>query len=239
VNPGLLHRTGRSDRHAGGCHKNLGPGRQIVSQDSRSGVSRIGGQAGTQATDPTPASPQNRASRAGSTIHSLPAESGRPGGQSLLHMRTYRSPWPVRARSVHFRSCRNTQIGYRRQVSERSSLGAEPTPDCGAELASGQRPDLYLLHPHQARREGPRGDRPGSAAPGRLALAGRRRRCGKVSSHDHYSQPGPAGSLDMCPAPGTGQAAGRDMYRMTQPGLLWASVRRRRITSATLPGDAT
>jgi hypothetical protein len=60
-----------------------------------------------------------------------------------------------------------------------------------------------------------------------------------VSSHDHYSQPAPAGSLGLCPAPGTGQAAGRDMYRMTQPGLLRASVRRRRITSATLPGDAT
>jgi hypothetical protein len=29
--------------------ENLGPGRQIVSQDSPSGVSRIGGQAGTQA----------------------------------------------------------------------------------------------------------------------------------------------------------------------------------------------
>ncbi len=54
--------------------RNLGPGRQIVSQDSPSGVSRIGGQAGTQASDPTPAPPQNRASRAGSTIHSLPAE---------------------------------------------------------------------------------------------------------------------------------------------------------------------
>ncbi|MGO9341618.1 MAG: hypothetical protein ACLP6E_03735, partial [Acidimicrobiales bacterium] len=35
---------------------------------------RIGGQAGTQAPDPTPAPPQNRASRAGSTIHILPAE---------------------------------------------------------------------------------------------------------------------------------------------------------------------
>ena len=76
---------------------------------------------------------------------------------------------------------------------------------------------------------------------GRLALAGRtnRRRCGKVSSHDHYSQPGAAGCLGLCPVLGTGQAAGRDMHRMTQPGLLWASVRRRRITSATLPGDAT
>ena len=66
-----------------------------------------------------------------------------------------------------------------------------------------------------------------------------RRRCGKVSSHDHYSQPGAAGCLGLCPVLGTGQAAGRDMHRMTQPGLLWASVRRRRITSATLPGDAT
>jgi DNA-binding CsgD family transcriptional regulator len=76
---------------------------------------------------------------------------------------------------------------------------------------------------------------------GRLALAGRsnRRRCGKVSSHDHYSQPGAAGCLGLCPVLGTGQAAGRDMHRMTQPGLLRASVRRRRITSATLAGDAT
>ena len=56
---------------------NLGPGRQIVSQDSPDGVSRIGGQAGTQAPDPTPVSSQNRGSRAGSTIHSLPADSAR------------------------------------------------------------------------------------------------------------------------------------------------------------------
>ena len=39
---------------------NLGPGRQIVSQDSPDGVSRIGGQAGTQAPDLTPVSSQNR-----------------------------------------------------------------------------------------------------------------------------------------------------------------------------------
>jgi DNA-binding CsgD family transcriptional regulator len=47
---------------------------------------------------------------------------------------------------------------------------------------------------------------------------------GRVSSHDHYSQPDPADSVDMCPAPGTGQAAARNMHRMTQPGLVWASV---------------
>src|SRR6266536_2943293 len=73
-NPGLLHRTGRSDRHAGRCHKNLGPGRRIVSKTTRAGVSRFGGQAGTQATDPTPTPPQNRAGRAGSTTHILPAD---------------------------------------------------------------------------------------------------------------------------------------------------------------------
>src|SRR5580700_6389907 len=53
---------------------NLGPGRRIVLQDSPHGVSRLGSQAGTQAPDPTPVSAQNRGSRAGSTIHSLPAE---------------------------------------------------------------------------------------------------------------------------------------------------------------------
>jgi hypothetical protein len=54
---------------------NLGPGRQIVSQDSPDGVSRLGGQAGTQAPDPTPLPSQDQGSRAGSTIHTLPADS--------------------------------------------------------------------------------------------------------------------------------------------------------------------
>src|SRR5579864_4588399 len=77
VNPGLLHRTGRSGRHAGGCHKNLGPGRRIVSRTARKGVSRFAGQAGTQAPDPTPVLSQDHAGRAGSTIPILPAESAR------------------------------------------------------------------------------------------------------------------------------------------------------------------
>ena len=42
-----------------------------------SGVSRLAGQAGTQATDPTPAPLQNRVSQAGSTTHILPADSVR------------------------------------------------------------------------------------------------------------------------------------------------------------------
>src|SRR6516162_9048910 len=50
-----------------------GPGRQIVSQDNPNGVSRFGGQAEPR-PDPTPASPQNLRSRAGSTIHILPAD---------------------------------------------------------------------------------------------------------------------------------------------------------------------
>src|SRR6202011_3683553 len=70
--PGQADQTG----NAGGCQKKLGPGRQIVSQDSPSGVSRFGGQAGTQASDLTPAPGQNRGSRAGSTTHSLPADFG-------------------------------------------------------------------------------------------------------------------------------------------------------------------
>src|SRR6478609_5430733 len=58
--------------------RNLGPGRRIVSRTAREGVSRFGGQAGTQAPDPTPAPPQNRASRAGSTIPILPADYSLP-----------------------------------------------------------------------------------------------------------------------------------------------------------------
>src|SRR5436190_16273447 len=53
---------------------NLGPGRRIVSRTAREGVSRFAGQAGTQAPDPTPVLSQDRGSRAGSTIHILPAE---------------------------------------------------------------------------------------------------------------------------------------------------------------------
>src|SRR5713101_6990462 len=65
-----------------GAIKNLGPGRQIVSRTARDGVSRFGGQAGTQATDPTPVPPQNQGSRAGSTIYILP---------SPHHLKTTRS----------------------------------------------------------------------------------------------------------------------------------------------------
>jgi hypothetical protein len=73
VNPGLLPRPGRSDRQRRWVPQKPGPGRQIDSQDSPSGVSRFGGQAGTQATDPTPPPDQSQGGRAGSTTHILPA----------------------------------------------------------------------------------------------------------------------------------------------------------------------
>jgi len=73
-NPGLLPRPGRSDRQRRWVPQKPGPGRQIDSQDSPSGVSRFGGQAGTQATDPTPPPDQSQGGRAGSTTHILPAD---------------------------------------------------------------------------------------------------------------------------------------------------------------------
>src|SRR5258708_15938176 len=75
--PGQADQTGS----AGGARK-PGPGRQIVSQDSPSGVSRIGVRPGPRPLSLTPAPPQNRGSRAGSTIHSLPADSERLAGVS-------------------------------------------------------------------------------------------------------------------------------------------------------------
>ncbi len=51
--------------------------------------------------------------------------------------------------------------------------------------------------------------------PGHLALAAAK--CRHMTTIHHLAQ---RGSLKACPAPGTGHAAGRDMDRMTQPGLI-------------------
>ena len=59
-----------------GARKNWDPAGRSFRKTTRRGVSRIEGQAGTQAPDPTHPSPQDQGSRAGSTIHTLPAESG-------------------------------------------------------------------------------------------------------------------------------------------------------------------
>ena len=76
VNPGLLHRTGRSGRHAGGYCKNLGPADERLEGQPRKERQPVRRSGRTQAPHPTPAPPQNHASRAGagSTIHSLPAD---------------------------------------------------------------------------------------------------------------------------------------------------------------------
>src|SRR6266704_3703653 len=76
VKPRPLPRPGRSDRQRRRVPQKPGPGRQIVSKDNPSGVSRIGGQAGTQAPDPTPVPPQNRGGRAGSTYPQSPCRIG-------------------------------------------------------------------------------------------------------------------------------------------------------------------
>ena len=71
-----------------------GPGRQIVSQDSQSSVSRIAGQAGTQVTDPTPPQSQTPGRRAGApSTSSLPNTRCFSMGSSLPSRRTER---PVR-----------------------------------------------------------------------------------------------------------------------------------------------
>jgi hypothetical protein len=59
------------------------------------------------------------------------------------------------------------------------------------------------------------GEHPRGAAPGHLALAAAK--CRHMTTIHHLAQ---RGSLKVCPAPGTGHAAGRDMDRMTQPGLI-------------------
>src|SRR6266702_2510223 len=104
VKPRPLPRPGRSDRQRRRVPQKPGPGRQIVSKDNPSGVSRIGGQAGTQAPDPTPTPPQNRGSRAGSTTNILPAESGaasfRAVGLLPAHIVAGSVPRPSRRRGI-------------------------------------------------------------------------------------------------------------------------------------------
>jgi len=53
----------------------LGPAGRSFRRTARCGVSRLGGQAGTQVSDATPPPGHRRGSRARSTIHTLPADS--------------------------------------------------------------------------------------------------------------------------------------------------------------------
>src|SRR5204863_857794 len=79
--------------------RKLGPGRQIVSKTARCGVSRFGGQAGTQVSDATPPPSENRGSRAGSTTHTLPADSARVTPVKFGPRRALRSVISVRPQS--------------------------------------------------------------------------------------------------------------------------------------------
>jgi len=60
VNPGLLHRTGRSDRHRRWVPKEPGPRPADRFAGQPAGVSRFAGQAGTQARPYASAIPKHR-----------------------------------------------------------------------------------------------------------------------------------------------------------------------------------
>src|SRR6266700_7157665 len=86
--PGQADQTGR----AGGCRETLDPGRQIVSQDNPSGVSRFGGQAGTQR--PLTLRPHHhKTGEAGpeALIHILPADYERESNSLRSRSRARRS----------------------------------------------------------------------------------------------------------------------------------------------------
>src|SRR5215471_18884870 len=71
-NPGLLPRPGSTGTAPPVGAKNLGPADRS-SRKTTSGVSRLAGQAGTQATDPTPTPAQSGGSKAGAlSTSSLP-----------------------------------------------------------------------------------------------------------------------------------------------------------------------
>jgi hypothetical protein len=79
--PGQADQTG----NAGGCQKNWDPADRSFRKTTRCGISRLGGQAGTQAPDPTRPKRQDRGSRAGSTTHILPADSETIAAWQRLH----------------------------------------------------------------------------------------------------------------------------------------------------------
>jgi len=90
-----------------------GPGRQIVSQDSPSGVSRIGGQAGTQA--PTLRPYHHKTAEAGpeALIHILPAESGAAAAANMTGaVAVQKSRFCVLRRSTVFRLILPGRAGY-------------------------------------------------------------------------------------------------------------------------------
>ena len=96
---------------AGGCLR-LGPGRQIVSQDNPSGVSRFGGQAGTRS--PTLRPSHRKTSEAGPEhlpTSSLPTRCGWPTGSWLWRVRSYPPVMRALRTSKRFGTCWLRRIG--------------------------------------------------------------------------------------------------------------------------------
>ena len=115
-------------RHRRWVPKNLGPADKSLPKTT-SGVSRLAGQAGTQATDLTPASGQTRGSRAGSTIHSLPAEYGFPLMRLVLPDATRRTSDSAAGPSAEHADLRpDGPSGHLTWMTEptRAVLGHEP-----------------------------------------------------------------------------------------------------------------
>ena len=102
-----------------------GPGRQIVSQDSASGVSRLGGQAGTQAPDPT--RPSARSGKPGRKhYHTLPADSAapvRPAGVRPPSLPATRTAAILALQTLHDYSDRETAEAVRFDVRWKVACG--------------------------------------------------------------------------------------------------------------------
>src|SRR5215510_16094291 len=127
VIPGLLPRPGRSDRQRRWVPK-TGARPTARSQDNPNGVGRFGGQAGP-GPDPTPASPHNVGSRAGTLTHILPADYA-PGSVTTWWLQpAHRSPGSVLARSALLAGCGVSRLRHRR--SDRDSRPDDPAAGRG------------------------------------------------------------------------------------------------------------
>jgi len=95
VNPGLLHRTGRSDRQRRQLPQKPGPRPADRFAGQPAGVSRFAGQAGTQAR-PYARTTANQRKQSRTTTCILPADSGRLISVSFLRNSAFRSASYVR-----------------------------------------------------------------------------------------------------------------------------------------------
>ena len=102
VNPGLSRRTGRSDRHAGGCHKNLGPADESIAGQPARASADSRGQAGPRL--PTLRPNHRKTTQAGPGPEALSTSSLRilrpmTGGQLRVQQACADAPSSVHGRS--------------------------------------------------------------------------------------------------------------------------------------------